>query len=131
MVGPISERRDKADRPESRALNGFAQYGAACGVGRLGRGSCTPFGARLATNAAHGGFCISLLDWLTSGPSVRAHREAPLIRIIVIAALVLIVASLGTALYYLYRDRGRGTASLLVFLVISYKLGWIGDAGLR
>jgi hypothetical protein len=67
-----------------------------------------------------------------------------LIRIIVIAALVLIVASLGTALYYLYHDRGQGTrmvkalairvalsAGLLIFLVISYKLGWIGDAGLR
>jgi hypothetical protein len=67
-----------------------------------------------------------------------------LIRIIVIAALVLIVASLGSALYYLYRDRGQRTrmvkalairvalsAGLLVFLVISYKLGWIGDAGLR
>jgi hypothetical protein len=67
-----------------------------------------------------------------------------LIRIIVIAALVLILASLGSALYYLYHDRGQGTrmvkalairvalsAGLLIFLVISYKLGWIGDAGLR
>ena len=67
-----------------------------------------------------------------------------MIRIIVIAALVLIVASLGTALYHLYHDRGQGTrmvkalairvalsAGLLIFLVISYKLGWIGDAGLR
>ena len=32
-----------------------------------------------------------------------------MIRIIVIAALALILASLGTALYYLYRDRGQGT----------------------
>ena len=67
-----------------------------------------------------------------------------MIRIIVIAALVLILASLGSALYYLYHDRGQGTrmvkalairvalsAGLLIFLVISYKLGWIGDAGLR
>ena len=67
-----------------------------------------------------------------------------MIRIVVIAALVLIVASLGSALYYLYHDRGQGTrmvkalairvalsAGLLIFLVISYKLGWIGDAGLR
>jgi Protein of unknown function (DUF2909) len=123
---------------------GLRNMGPPAVLGASAVGPATPFGARLATNAAHGGFCISLLDWLTSGPSVRAHREAPLIRIIVIAALVLIVASLGTALYYLYRDRGRGTrmvraltlrvalsASLLVFLVISYKLGWIGDAGLR
>ena len=67
-----------------------------------------------------------------------------MIRIIVIAALVLIVASLGSALYYLYHDRGQGmrmvkalairvalSAGLLIFLVVSYKLGWIGDAGLR
>lgn len=67
-----------------------------------------------------------------------------MIRIIVIVALLLIVASLATALYYLYRDRGHGTrmvkaltlrvvlsASLLIFLVLSYKLGWIGATGLR
>ena len=65
-------------------------------------------------------------------------------RIIVITALVLIVASLASALYYLYHDRGRSTrmvralairvalsASLLIFLVVSYKLGWIGESGLR
>ena len=57
-------------------------------------------------------------------------------KIIVIAALLLIIASLGSALYYLYHDRGHGTrmvkalairvalsASLLVFLVVSYRLG--------
>jgi hypothetical protein len=67
-----------------------------------------------------------------------------LIRFIVITALVLIVASLGSALYYLYHDQGRGTrmvralairvalsAGLLIFLVVSYKLGWIGESGLR
>ena len=67
-----------------------------------------------------------------------------MIRIIVITALVLIVASLASALYYLYHDRGRSTrmvkalairvalsASLLIFLVVSYKLGWIGESGLR
>ena len=67
-----------------------------------------------------------------------------MIRIIVITALVLIIASLGAALYYLYHDRGGGTrlvtalairvalsASLLIFLVVSYKLGWIGESGLR
>ena len=67
-----------------------------------------------------------------------------MIRIIVIIALVLIVTSLGSALYYLYHDRGKGTrmvkalairvalsACLLVFLVFSYKLGWIGEHGLR
>jgi hypothetical protein len=67
-----------------------------------------------------------------------------LIKVVVIVALVLIVTSLGTALYYLYHDRGKGTrmvkalairvalsASLIIFLVVSYKLGWIGEHGLR
>jgi hypothetical protein len=66
------------------------------------------------------------------------------IKIIVIVALVLIVGSLGTALYYLYHDRGQGTrmvkalavrvalsASLIIFLVVAYKLGWIDASGLR
>jgi hypothetical protein len=65
-------------------------------------------------------------------------------RYIVIGALLLIVGTLGSALYYMYHDRGRGTrmvkalairvalsASLLIFLVVSYKLGWIGESGLR
>ena len=67
-----------------------------------------------------------------------------MIRIIVIVALLLIVGSLASALYYLYHDRGQGTrmvkalairvalsACLLIFLVISYKLGWISESGLR
>lgn len=75
---------------------------------------------------------------------MRNSRENILIRIIVIVALLLIVGSLGSALYYLYHDRGQGTrmvkalairvalsACLLIFLVLSYKIGWIGDAGLR
>jgi len=66
------------------------------------------------------------------------------IKVIVIVALLLIIGSLGSALYYLYRDRGQGTrmvkalairvalsASLVIFLLVSYKLGWIGDSGLR
>ena len=78
------------------------------------------------------------------GPPAASRRTRAVIRIIVILALVLIVASLGSALYYLYHDRGKGTrmvgalairvalsACLLVFLVISYKMGWIGEHGLR
>jgi hypothetical protein len=66
------------------------------------------------------------------------------IRIIVILALVAIVFSLGSALYYLYHDRGKSmrmvralairvalSAGLLIFLAVSYKLGWIGEQGLR
>ena len=87
---------------------------------------------------------MSALDWTIGRPSLCPGRERALIRIIVITALVLIVASLGSALYYLYHDRGRGTrmvralairvalsATLLIFLVVSYKLGWIGESGLR
>jgi hypothetical protein len=67
-----------------------------------------------------------------------------MIRIIIIVALALIVGSLATALYYLYHDRGQGkrmvkalairvalSASLLIFLLLSYRLGWIGEQGLR
>jgi hypothetical protein len=66
------------------------------------------------------------------------------VKIIVIAGLVAVIVSLFSALYYLYRDKGHGTrmvkalalrvalsASLVVFLVVSYKLGWIAPTGLR
>jgi hypothetical protein len=66
------------------------------------------------------------------------------VKIIVIAGLVAVVVSLFSALYYLYRDRGRGTrmvtalairvglsACVVIFLVVSYKLGWIAPGGLR
>ena len=67
-----------------------------------------------------------------------------MIKFIVIVALLLIIGSLGSALYYLYHDRGQGTrmvkalairvalsASLVIFLLVSYKLGWIGEGGMR
>lgn len=63
---------------------------------------------------------------------------------IIIAALLLIIASLGSALYFLYHDKGHGTrmvkalairvalsASLLIFIVVSYRLGWIPPGGFR
>jgi hypothetical protein len=65
-------------------------------------------------------------------------------KIIVIAGLIAVVASLFSALYYLYRDRGHGTrmltmlavrvalsASVVAFLVFSYWMGWIAPGGLR
>ena len=65
-------------------------------------------------------------------------------KIIVIAGLLAVVASLFSALYYLYRDRGQGTrmvralalrvalsAALIAFLVLSYFMGWIAPTGLR
>jgi hypothetical protein len=65
-------------------------------------------------------------------------------KIIVIAGLIAVVASLFSALYFLYRDRGQGTrmlkmlalrvalsASVVAFLVFSYWMGWIPAGGLR
>ena len=65
-------------------------------------------------------------------------------KIIIIVGLVAVVASLFSALYYLYRDRGHGermvkalairvalSATLVLFLVVSYKMGWIVPTGLR
>ena len=64
-------------------------------------------------------------------------------KIIVIAGLIAVIVSLFSALYYLYHDRGNSTrmvkalairvalsASLVAFLVVSYKLGWIAPTGL-
>jgi len=66
------------------------------------------------------------------------------VKIVIIAGLVAVVASLFSALYYLYRDRGQGTrmvkalalrvglsAALIAFLVLSYYMGWISPTGLR
>ena len=63
---------------------------------------------------------------------------------IVVAGLVAVILSLFSALFFLYRDRGRGTrmlralalrvalsALLVGFLVISYRMGWIAPTGLR
>ena len=65
-------------------------------------------------------------------------------KIVIIAGLVAVVASLFSALYYLYRDHGQGTrmvkalalrvglsAVLIAFLVLSYYMGWISPAGMR
>ena len=65
-------------------------------------------------------------------------------KIIVIAGLVAVIASLFSALYYLYHDRGHGTrmvkalalrvalsAALVALLLVSYYLGWIAPTGLR
>ena len=78
------------------------------------------------------------------GRLLHFPRGAVSVKIIVIAALVAVVASLFSALYYLYRDRGQGTrmvkalalrvalsAALIAFLVLSYFMGWISPTGLR
>jgi len=66
------------------------------------------------------------------------------VKIIVIAGLIAVVVSLFSALYFLYRDRGHGermvkalairvalSATLIVILVVSYKMGWIAPTGMR
>jgi hypothetical protein len=65
-------------------------------------------------------------------------------KIIVIAGLVAVIAALFSALYFLYRDRGSGermvkalalrvalSATLVIFLVVAYKMGWIAPTGMR
>jgi len=65
-------------------------------------------------------------------------------RIVVVIVLIAIIASLFSALVFLYRDKGKGTrivkalalrvalsVGLLAFLMIAYRLGWIGPQGLR
>ena len=65
-------------------------------------------------------------------------------KILVILVLIAILASLFSALVFLYRDKGQGTrmvkalalrvalsVGLFAFLMISYRLGWIGPGGLR
>jgi hypothetical protein len=82
--------------------------------------------------------------WHRSGHPLDSARGACNLKIIVIIGLVAVIASLFSALYYLYRDRGHGermvkvlairvalSATLVLFLVISYKMGWIAPTGLR
>jgi hypothetical protein len=66
------------------------------------------------------------------------------VKIVVVAAFVCILAALFSALYFLYADRGHGkrmvnaltvrvalSIGLILFLLLSYRLGWIGPQGLR
>jgi hypothetical protein len=65
-------------------------------------------------------------------------------KIVVVVALIAIIAALFSALFYMYRDRGHGTRmvkalalrvalsiGLVLFLVVSYRMGWISPQGLR
>lgn len=65
-------------------------------------------------------------------------------RYVVIVAFVLIIASLGSALFFMMKDRGRSdrtvyalamrvgfSITLFVFILIAYKLGWIHPTGIR
>ena len=62
-------------------------------------------------------------------------------RIIVVLLLIAILASLGSALFFVYRDRGQGKTRavqaltlrvglsfvLFLLLMVAYRLGWIGQ----
>jgi Protein of unknown function (DUF2909) len=65
-------------------------------------------------------------------------------RYVVIVAFVLILASLGSALVFMMKDRGKSdrtvqalalrvgfSIALFVFILVSYKLGWIQPTGIR
>ena len=64
-------------------------------------------------------------------------------RIVILLLLLAVVASLFSGLYFVYKDKGNSNRavisltiriglSLLVFaiLMLSYKMGWIGNRGL-
>ena len=65
-------------------------------------------------------------------------------KIIVAIAFILIIGSLGSALFYLMRDKGQSNRtvyalalrvgfSILLFalILVAYKLGWIAPTGIR
>ncbi|HBZ06991.1 twin transmembrane helix small protein [Massilia haematophila] len=65
-------------------------------------------------------------------------------KIFVAIAFILIIASLGSALFFLMRDKGRSnrtvqalamrvglSITLFLFVLASYKLGWITPTGIR
>jgi hypothetical protein len=67
-----------------------------------------------------------------------------IMKVIVAIAFVLILASLGSALVFLMRDKGRSdrtvkalawrvgfSVALFVLLLIAYQLGWIQPTGIR
>jgi len=65
-------------------------------------------------------------------------------RIVILIAFLLILASLGSALYYMMRDRGRTpnmmrslmlrvgfSVALFLFILFSNWMGWIHSTGIR
>ena len=65
-------------------------------------------------------------------------------KIIVAIAFILILASLASALVFLMRDKGKSnrtvqaltlrvgfSVALFLFILLSYKLGWIQPTGIR
>lgn len=65
-------------------------------------------------------------------------------KIVVAIAFILILGSLGSALFYLMRDKGKSnrtvhalalrvgfSITLFILILISYKLGWISPTGIH
>ncbi|MBC7857574.1 MAG: twin transmembrane helix small protein [Burkholderiaceae bacterium] len=65
-------------------------------------------------------------------------------KIVVAIAFILIIGSLGSALFYMMRDKGRSnrtvhalalrvglSVALFALILLGYKLGWIAPTGLR
>jgi hypothetical protein len=65
-------------------------------------------------------------------------------KILVAIAFILILASLGSALFFLMRDKGKSnrtvqalamrvglSVTLFLLLLAAYKMGWIAPTGLR
>ncbi len=67
-----------------------------------------------------------------------------LMKILVAIAFLLIIGSLGSALFFLMKDKGKSnrtvhalalrvglSITLFIMLLISYQLGWISPTGIR
>ena len=65
-------------------------------------------------------------------------------RYVVIVAFVLIIFSLGSALFFMMKDKGRSdrtvyalalrvgfSITLFVFILVAYRMGWIHPTGIR
>jgi hypothetical protein len=76
--------------------------------------------------------------------SDNESADAPIMKIFVAIAFVLILASLGSALVFLMRDKGKSdrtvkalafrvgfSIALFVLILIAHQLGWIEPTGIR
>lgn len=77
-------------------------------------------------------------------PPGLARKDIASMKIIVAIAFILILASLGSALVFLMRDKGKSnrtvqalafrvgfSIALFVLILVAYSLGWIQPTGLR
>lgn len=76
-------------------------------------------------------------------PRSHVRTTGSPLKIVVIIAFVLIIASLGSALVFLMKDRGKSdrtlhalalrvglSVALFLFLLLAYQLGWIQPTGI-